>query len=286
VAKLWAQCERLTNNPCIAFEVGMAMMPANLHALGYAWLASRTLRDALQRLARYQRLLSTALGVRIEERGTELDLVLERTPEWPEQGMDCTMTAVVMMCRDITGEDFKPLGVEMTRATPPCAEQLAQFFGCPVQYGAARNCIAFGREEAEKALPRQNPELARANDEVALKYIAQMDREDVLSRAKLELIDMLSDGEPVRISLAQRLNMSERTLGRRLSERGVSFRALLDSVRKELGVGYMEASRHAVTEVAYLLGFSDQSNFARSFRRWTGLTPSQYRAERKAQRES
>ena len=60
----------------------------------------------------------------------------------------------------------------------------------------------------------------------------------------------------------------------------MSFRELLDSVRKELGLGYMEESRYAVTDVAYLLGFSDQSNFARSFRRWTGLTPSKYRAAR------
>ncbi len=62
----------------------------------------------------------------------------------------------------------------------------------------------------------------------------------------------------------------------------MSFRGLLDGVRKELGIGYMDELRHAVTDVAYLLGFSDQSNFARSFRRWTGLTPSHYRAEKKA----
>ena len=285
VAKLWAQCERLTNNPCIAFEVGMAMRPATLHALGYAWLASRTLRDALLRLSRYHRLLSTAFEAHIEEHDDVLDLVLDRSPEWPQQGMDCMMAGAVTMCRDISSDEFKPLRMQMKRERPPCADRLQVHFGCPVEYAAARDCISFRRDEALRALPRQNPELARANDDVALKYIAQMDREDVLSRAKLELIDLLSDGEPVRVSLAQRLNMSERTLGRRLSERGVSYRALLDGVRKELGVAYMDASRHAVTEVAYLLGFSDQSNFARSFRRWTGQTPSQYRAERKSKRD-
>src|SRR4030095_9273717 len=96
------------------------------------------------------------------------------------------------------------------------------------------------------------------------------------------MIDMLSNGEPSRKALAERLHMSERTLARRLRERGISFRGLLDDVRKELGLGYMEEQRHAVTDVAYLLGFSDQSNFARSFRRWTGFTPSQYRASDRA----
>ncbi len=143
----------------------------------------------------------------------------------------------------------------------------------------------FRRNQVEKFLPRHNPALARASDEIALKYIANMDRADVLSKAKLALMDMLDDGEPTRAALADRLNTSERTLARRLHARGVSFRELLDSVRKELGLGYMQEARYAVTDVAYLLGFSDQSNFARSFRRWTGVPPSKYRAAYRA-RES
>jgi AraC-like DNA-binding protein len=284
VRKLWAQCERLTKNPCFAFEVGMAAHPANFHAVGYAWLASRNLREALTRLVRYHRVISTAIDPSIEETESELILTIKTPPAWPQQGLDTATTSIVALCREITYEEFKPLRVEMTRAAPPCAKQLARYFLCPVIYGAERTCIVFRREQTEKFLPRQNPALARVNDEVALKYIAQMDRHDVLSRAKLSLIDMLSNGEPNRNALAHRLHMSERTLGRRLSEKGVSFRVLLDGVRKELGLGYMDEFRHAVTDVAYLLGFSDQSNFARSFRRWTGLTPSQYRASKKKSR--
>ena len=281
VRKLWAQCERLTKNPCFAFEAGMAALPANFHALGYAWLASRNVREALERLVRYHRLVSTAIDVRLETREAELELRIESAPGWPHESIDAATTAVVSMCRDITYEEFKPLWVEMSRPQPTCSKQLARFFACPVHYSAERTCIVFRRDQAEKFLPRQNPALARANDEVALRYIAQMDRHDVLSRAKLALIDMLSNGEPTRAALAHRLHMSERTLGRRLSDRGVSFRALLDSVRKELALGYIDEPRHAVTDVAYMLGFSDQSNFARSFRRWTGHTPSQYRAEKR-----
>ncbi len=281
VRKLWKQCERLTRNQCFAFETGMAALPANFHALGYAWLASRNVREALERLVRYHRLVSTAIDIRLETNATELQLRIEPAQGWPQQAIDAATTAVVSMCRDITYEEFKPLRVEMSRSQPPCNKQLAKFFGCPVHYGSNRTSVVFRRDQTEKFLPRQNPALARANDEVALKYIAQMDRHDVLSRAKLALIDMLSNGEPTRAGLAHRLHMSERTLGRRLSDRGVSFRALLDNVRKELALGYLDEPHHAVTDVAYMLGFSDQSNFARSFRRWTGRTPSQYRAEKR-----
>jgi len=212
--------------------------------------------------------------------------LFQLAPGWPQEALDAYMTALVTLCRDIAHDEFKPLRVEMMRSAPPCTKQLTRFFGCPVRYGATRNCIVFGRRQLDQYLPRQNPALARVSDEVALSYIVQMDRADVLSKAKLMLIDMLSDGEPTRDALADRLHTSERTLARRLNERGVSFRALLDGVRKELGLGYMHESRYAVTDVAYLLGFSDQSNFARSFRRWTGSTPSKYRATHKATSQS
>lgn len=285
--KVWEQCEHLTKNPCIAFEIGMALMPANLHALGYAWLASRTVREALGRLVRYHRVLSTAINMHLEENATELTLVVEPTvlPGWPLQAFDALVSGIVTLCREIANDDFKPASVHMLRPAPLCAKKLARFFGCPVRYDAERLCIAFRRNQVEKFLPRHNPAIARASDEIAMKYIANMDRADVLTKAKLALMDMLDDGEPTRAALADRLNTSERTLARRLHARGVSFRQLLDSVRKELGLGYMQEARYAVTDVAYLLGFSDQSNFARSFRRWTGVPPSKYRAAHRA-RES
>src|SRR5262245_47383694 len=120
IKSLWQQCEVLTSNACFAFEAGMAIVPANLHALGFAWLASRNLREALDRLARYQRLLSTALMVRIDTLDDELHLVIEAVADWPPQALDVTTTAIVALCRDITYEEFKPLRIEMTRAEPKC----------------------------------------------------------------------------------------------------------------------------------------------------------------------
>ena len=89
---------------------------------------------------------------------------------------------------------------------------------------------------------------------------------------------MLGDGDPTRAALADRLHISERTLARRLSARGVSFRELLDSVRKDLGSVTWTRRGSPSPTLRICLGFSDQSNFARSFRRWTGQTPSMYRA--------
>ena len=276
--KIWGRCVRATNDPCIGFEVGMAIVPANLHAVGYALMASRTLREGLERMARYFRVISTAARARIEANGDEVSLTLDSDLAWPREGLDGYSTAVVAVCRAISHDDFAPRRVDMLCPEPPCAAELARYFACPIRYRVERQRHVFDRASLDAPLPRQNPAMAQASDEVALRYIAHMDREDVINRAKVGIIDMLSNGEPNRAALADRLHMSERTLTRRLDEKSLTFRALLDAIRRDLALGYAAQSDYSVTEITYLLGFSDVSNFARSFRRWTGRSPSQYRA--------
>jgi len=276
--KLWARCVRATNDPCIGFEVGMAIVPTNLHAVGYAWMASRTLHEGLERIARYFRVISTAARVRIETSGDEVCLTLESDAAWPREGLDGYSTAIVALCRAVAHDEFAPRRIDMVCPEPPCAPELARYFACPIRYRAELQRHVFDPASLDAPLPRQNAAMAQASDEVALRYIAHMDREDVINQAKVGIIDMLSNGEPNRGALAERLHMSERTLTRRLDDKNLTFRALLDGVRRELALGYVAQSDYSVTEITYLLGFSDLSNFARSFRRWTGRSPSQYRA--------
>ena len=276
--KLWARCVRATNNPCVGFEVGMAIVPTNLHAVGYAWLASHTMREGLERIARYFRVISTAARVQVTAAGDEVHVTLIADAAWPREGIDGYTTAIVALCRAIAFPEFAPRRVEMSCPEPSCAAQLSGYFACPVRYRADAYRHVFDAAEVDAPLPRQNPAMAQASEQVAMRYIAHMDREDVTSNARVGIIDMLSNGEPTRAALAERLHLSERTLTRRLDEKSMTFRALLDDVRRKLALAYVAQSDYSVTEITYLLGFSDLSNFARSFRRWTGQSPSQFRA--------
>lgn len=277
-ASIWAESVRLTGSPCIGFEVGQQIAAGNLHAVGYGWLASRTLGEAFARLVRHQRMITTASRSSIEIDDDELRLVVGYDHRTPQQGIDAYVAAVVAIARQVAYQDLAPLRVEMVRERPPCAKQLSRYFGCPVTYGSDRVVIAWRRRQVEKFLPRQNPAVAQASDEVASRYIAHMDRCDVVTRARMGIIDLLAGGEPTRAALAEHLHMSERTLARRLKEAKTTYRKLLDEVRHELGLGYIRQSSYSVMDITYLLGFSDQSSLARSFKRWTGLSPTDYRA--------
>lgn len=275
----WREAIKATNDPCFGFVMGQAILPANLHAVGFAILASRTLRDGLDRLARYDRMLTTGFDVRVAEVGDTLQLSISevRPRTMPQEGLDASFCAVLNMCRAVTDEGFKPLAITMTRAEPPCAAALAQYFGCPVSYSARANTMTFELAATTRVLPRQNPAMARASDDVVRRYLASFDRDDIVLRARIELIDLLPRGTPSRADVAQALHVSERTLQRRLSAEGFTFRDLLAQTRHELALSYIAQRRHSILEIGFLLGFTDPSNFARAFRAWTGTSPNDYR---------
>lgn len=276
----WREAQKATNDPCFGFKLGQAVLPANLHAVGYAVLASRTLRDGLDRLDRYDRMVSTGWDLRVDEVGDQLEVSFHevRPNTMPQEGFDASFCAIINLCRAVADSDFKPLAVMMKRAEPPCAAWLAQFFGCPVTYGADINAIRLSLIAVNRVLPRHNPAVARANDDVVRQYLASFDRDDIVLRARIELIDLLPRGTPGRAEVAQALAVSERTLQRRLAAEGFTFRDLLAQTRHELALSYIAQRRHSILEIGFLLGFTDPSNFARAFRVWTGVSPNDYRS--------
>jgi AraC-like DNA-binding protein len=276
MSQIWAEAERLTGNPCLGFEVGMGLQPTNFHAVGYAWLGSASIREALERLVRYQRLLSTAADMTFENKDTSAEFHFH-SKQLDQFGVDAALCAVVQVCRGISHEEFSPLSVSMTRPAPVCEREVAQFLNCTVEYQAHGNVLTFSSESIDAPLPRNNPAMVQASEELAQQYIARMDKNDIVTRARVLLIGQLPNGEPSRKLLAERLHMSERTLARRLSENDYTFTSLVDEIRQHLARDYLRQSRFSVTDVAFLLGFSDQSNFARAFKRWTDLSPTEFR---------
>jgi AraC-like DNA-binding protein len=130
----------------------------------------------------------------------------------------------------------------------------------------------------ERTLDGGNPELARQNDAIAFQYLSQLERDNIRGRVREVLTERLARGEPSQAQVAEILNTSARTLQRKLGEKGTTYKEILDETRKVLALAYLSAPRHTVSDVTYLLGFSAGSSFTRAFRRWTGQSPSDWRA--------
>ncbi len=115
------------------------------------------------------------------------------------------------------------------------------------------------------------------SDQVVIDYLKQFDKKNITMQVRARIIEELNNGVPNQEKIASSLNMSLRNLQRKLKEEDTSFKKILDETRSELSRQYLRGSDRSIIEVGFLLGFSEPSNFARAFRRWTGVSPHEYR---------
>ena len=278
--QLWQLAVDRTGDPCFGLTAAAQFQPAVLHGLGLAWLASDTLRDALTRLARYSRLISTAAEVSLKDTRDGVDLVVLPPAEWTEfvhASLDAGMAIFLRMCRTTGGDEITPVRVTLMRPEPDCADRFTEEFRAPVEYGASANVLSFNRDYVDAVLPHANPELARVNDQTVMEYLARFDRERITMQVRTRIIEQLPDGTPNQETIAKSLHVSLRSLQRRLKDEDTNYKTLLETTRHELAVHYIQHSERTIGEITYLLGFSEPSNFTRAFKRWTGKSPADYR---------
>jgi AraC-like DNA-binding protein len=268
-------------DPAFALRAARCWHPSNLGALGHAWLASSTLRTALQRLERYNRILSEKATYRLRESPGGVRLVFDHGRQdltFGALGADYALSILVDMCRMNFGASLRPLEVTLRRPTPEEPAPWEQFYGGRILFGAAQDSLLFARRDVDLPLPVSNRVIAGTLDTILVQQLAELDRSNVPARCKAALLERLSGGDAPEADIAKVLHMSRRTLQRKLAEADLTYQQLMDDTRRDLALRYIGDSTKTITEITFLLGFSGQSAFTRAFRRWTGSSPSDYRA--------
>lgn len=282
MTRLWKAAVELTGDPAIGLKVAEQVQPASLHALGLSVLASESLHDALQRVSRYSRIVSNAAHIELLQSGN-IAQVHFHVPDWnielAHEAFDAFLGNMVKLGRMLRQKDENPTLVELLRPKPNDCRPYEDFFRCPVHFAAPYYRLHFDATEFHEPLPSANPALARLNDQVIIDYLARFDKSQIALQVRNQIIERLPSGEPNQSDIAGQLSLSLRGLQRRLKEEDTNFKQLLEEVRQELACEYLRQSDITLGEVTYLLGFSDQSNFTRAFKRWMGQAPSEYRQQ-------
>ncbi len=279
LTRLWRLAVRATQDPGIGLTAARFLHPTTLHALGYAWLASDCLKEALERAVRYYRIVSNGVEVWLEQAPDSYRLFIHapEVPRMADEAIDAAVAVVVNLCRASHGPEFNPLRVALKRNPPADRGAYARMFRAPVEFSAADNVVFLDKATVEMLLPTANAELARANDHVIKEYLARFERGSIKLQVEARLVEQLSSGHATQESIAKALHLSPRTLQRKLKEEGTTYKQLLDTTRRELAAQYVKESHLSVNEITFLLGFSEPANFSRAFKRWNGVSPSQYR---------
>ncbi len=254
--------------------------PGNLGVLGHAWLASETLRTGLTRIARYWHIVGSRADASVDDTGDGCRFTHHLETDEPVIAVvvpDIALSVALSMCRTNAGDALCPVQVTLRRARPADVGPWERFYGCKVQFGAKDNSFTLAKSDADRPLPTANRPLAGVFDGLLTEQLAKLSKSDVVSRCKAEFLQQLASGEPNADDIAQRLHMSPRSLQRKLAEVDTTYKQLVDETRRDMALGYVADRTKSITDITFLLGFSGQSAFTRAFKRWTGMSPTDYR---------
>jgi len=280
MTRLWELARAETGDPCLGLVVTRYIRPTTLHALGFSWLASPTIGEGLERLVRYGQVVNTAMRVQMHEDGEMCKLVPEATSPVitpSDEAKDAFLAAIVKMCRAMSNEHFAPQLVTFRRDDNGQLDAFVEFFQAPVRFRAPEDSLYFDMESLQAHLPAGNVELAFENDRIAERYLATIDASQVGGKVREILISLLPSGHANEEEVAKNLHRSVSSLQRALKAEGVTYKRILDETRRSLAERYVSEGQYSLSQIAYLLGFSDQGNFSRAFKRWTGHRPTDFR---------
>lgn len=279
IQKMWRLAAHESGDPLFGLRAGQLARPGIFHALGLGIVSSTSVLAALRRIERYSSVVSTNgrfvlllddLIASLETRRTELTIV-------PcTQYFDALVVTVCRILRLCAGPSAIPMLVALPyRSGIPPAEYQEEI-GCPVEFDADQFAIKFDAQLAARPVLTGNLELAAEADRMAARYLEGLEPESAATRVRSLLLKAMPSGDLDQDEIARALHQSASTLQRRLRREGTTYQRLLDTTRRELAIEYLKEGEHTLADITFLLGFADQSNFTRAFRRWTGKTPREF----------
>ncbi len=278
---LYAGIGAASRDPAIGLKLGTEDRMEFYDPIFIAALYARSLRDALERLARYKE-LTCPERIRLVERTHEcavhFDWLLAQERE-PALLVDVCFARVLSVGRRGSGRPINPKRVEFQRGAVH-REVYEAHFRCPVKFQASQNVLVFRRADMDQPFRTHNADmLAVVAPQLEAELGQQLASKSVGEQVKGVLKRLLAGQRPGIGDVARELRVSTRTLQRRLTEQGSTFQHVLEEARRELARHYLAYSKLGLNETAYLLGYKDANSFFRAFHHWEGTSPGQWRGQ-------
>jgi AraC-like DNA-binding protein len=271
------------NATTIGLEAGLRYRLTTYGIWGYAMVSASTFRESIDVGLRYLDLTYTFAPVVAEEKGDDLQLVLEESPDIPP---DITRflvqreaAAIHTLQREVLGWPTHPRSVSFRHtATKAETDAYAAVFGSAPTFGADRNIVVLDAKQLDAPLPQADLHTSAMTQQMCADILDSRRARIGLAGRVRDLIVGSLRNPPSLSDAAQALQMSPRTLRRRLSLEGTTLRQLVDEVRATLAAELIAGGRLTVAEVARRLGYIEVSSFSQAFRRWYGMSPRAYQS--------
>jgi AraC-like DNA-binding protein len=280
IAHAWHVAPELSKDPLFGLHAGQHAEIGSYDIVDYLFLTSATLGDACRVLERYHRIVSEIwrLDLVVDESVARVrlwvpaDLVTPLRHTW-----DFWFAGALKRIRSAVPSGLRPTEVHFMHSGPADTTEYERVLGCPVSFGHPIAEFVFDAKYLEQRLLSANPTLHRLVVRHADELLARVPSDqDLLVRARTLLPLLLKDPEQSLAKLAEQLGVGERTLQRKLAEHSITYKDLVQQTREEHAMRGLESGAQSVQELAYELGFNSTASFSRAFKRWRGMSPSEW----------
>lgn len=274
-----------TNDELFGLHLGEYMNLSASGIIGQITKTSSTVLEAMQYCCEFSSLGCRALPLELEEQDDKYVLSLSPDRAWSreskqsvQQTIDGVIGFTIREFHALTLNKHYPVAVYLARDKPVDTSEHERIMKCPVKFGQRTNEVHFSKVHVQQPVITSDHDLLRVLVEHAERKVQQIDdKPNMYNDIRKVIVNMSEPQFPGIDEVARNMNTSVRTLQRRLGESGHTYKELVEELRQDMAYGYLQKPELTINEVAYLLNYADASAFIRSFKRWTGQTPLQYR---------
>lgn len=274
---------RMTSDEALGLHLGERVSLSTFDIVGPLLLSAPTIREGINVLLRYHRILNDCADSSLLEDGDTAVLRYEyprSSPRVDRMRAEFGLVSLLRAGQVYVGSDKLPRRVRFEHAAPAYVHEYTRIFGPNVTFGEPFTALDFDREWLDRHQLHQNPPLYTLLENQAEIRLRKLDpRVGLADRVRAALAEWGPTERPNMDEVAKRLGMSARSLRRRLKREGVPYGSVIDEALGHTARRMLQDPNRTLQEIAYAMGFSEPSAFHRAFKRWTGLTPRQYRIE-------
>jgi AraC-like DNA-binding protein len=273
---------QVSNDPALGLHMGERTSPAMFDLFGYLVGQAGTLRQAFETILRYSRLAAEGHEPQLSEADETASIrfpLLVGDAAAVRLTAEFAMTGLLSQLKLCAGESARPSRVLFGYEAPAYLAEYQRIFGAAAQFGHSSTEMEFPSEWLDRAQPYRSPDLYALLKEEAERALSRLDRDAPWSERIALLLASRSPSQlPTMEGMASELGVSVRSLRRWLQSEGSNYADLVDRARTAAAKRMLGDPRASIQEVAFAMGFADQTTFHRAFKRWTGQTPKQYKS--------
>ena len=278
MTQLWGLAIRDTGDPCFALDLADLAQADMFSGLGLAIMFSDNIGQAIRRICRYSAVASSAADLEaIYGADNTMEVIYHLHTPVAGEAIEAFMACGGRILKQISHNKFSPTEVHFRHDKSAHRDRFETFFEAPVFFNASVDKFVLNERALDLPCHQSNPELANSIENWMTEYLAHNARSTLADKVRQLLLTGIMEGQADQHVIANELAMSRRALQRGLKQEGYTFRELFEHTRRDMATKLLLQPELSLTDICYLLGFSDQSNFTKAFKRWTGQAPASYR---------